>query len=234
MKSALKSLLLATTTATLMTSTAAVAYEAGDFLIKGGAAHVATHDSSSDITPLGGSQGADVGDNTQLGLTFTYMYSDHWGIELLAATPFEHDVDAFGATIGKGGPVANGAQVGTVKHLPPTLTLNYYPAAKDSKIQPYVGAGINYTVFFDEDASSQFESIAGPTDISLTDSWGLAFHAGVDYQLNDNWSLNAGYWYIDIDTDVTLRTSLPGALASLKLDIDIDPSVYMLGLSYKF
>jgi len=227
MKSSLKSLLLATTTATLMTSTAAVAYEAGDFLIKGGAAHVSTHDSSSDISPLPGAQGANVDDDTQLGLSFTYMYTDHIGIELLAATPFEHDVQSYGAIIA-------GSKVGTVKHLPPTLTVNYYPAHKDSKIQPYVGAGINYTVFFGEDADSSFEAIAGKTDISLKDSWGLAFHAGVDYQLNDNWSLNAGYWYIDIDTDVTLRTGLPGALAHLKLDIEIDPSVYQLGLSYKF
>jgi len=224
MKSSLKSLLLATTTATLMTSTAAVAYEAGDFLIKGGAAHVSTHDSSSDITPLAGAQGANVDDDTQLGLSFTYMYTDHIGIELLAATPFEHDVQSYGAVIA-------GSKVGTVKHLPPTLTVNYYPASKDSKIQPYVGAGINYTVFFGEDADSSFEAIAGKTDISLSDSWGLAFHAGIDYQLNDNWSLNAGYWYIDIDTDVTLRTAGAG---HLKLDIEIDPSVYMLGLSYKF
>lgn len=224
MKSPLKSLLLATTTAILMSSAAVMAYEQGDILIKGGAAHVSTHDSSSDITPLAGSQGANVDDDTQLGLSFTYMYTDHIGIELLAATPFEHDVQSYGAVIA-------GSQVGTVKHLPPTLTLNYYPASKDSKIQPYVGAGINYTVFFSEDAHSSFESIAGKTDISLKDSWGLAFHAGVDYQLNDKWSLNAGYWYIDIDTDVTLRTA---GVGHLKLDIDIDPSVYSLGLSYKF
>lgn len=224
MKNSLQSVLFATTAAALCVSTSAIAYEQGDFLIKGGAAHVATHDSSSDITPLAGSQGANVDDDTQLGLSFTYMYTDHVGIELLAATPFEHDVQSYGDVIA-------GSQVGTVKQLPPTLTLNYYPASKDSKIQPYVGAGINYTVFFSEDAHSSFESIAGKTDISLKDSWGLAFHAGVDYKLNDNWSLNAGYWYIDIDTDVTLRTAGAG---NLKLDIDIDPSVYMLGLSYKF
>jgi outer membrane protein len=224
MKTSLKAVLFATTTAALGTSTFAMAYEQGDILIKGGAALVSPNDASSDITPLAGSQGAKVDDNTQLGLTLTYMYSRRIGIELLAATPFEHNVDGSGAVIG-------GAKVGTIKHLPPTLTVNYYLAPPASKFQPYIGAGINYTIFFDEDADSEFEAIAGATDVELDDSWGLAFHAGLDYQLNDNWAVNASYYYIDIDTDVTLKTA---GVGTLKLDIDIDPNVFMLGLSYKF
>jgi len=224
MKNSLKSLLLATTAATVMTSTAAVAYEAGDILIKGGAANVAPNEDSSDVTPLAGAQGAKVDNNTQLGLTLTYMYTDKIGIELLAATPFEHTVTATGAVIG-------GADVADIKHLPPTLTLNYYFGDSNSKVQPYIGAGINYTIFFDESADSQFEAIAGNTDVDLDDSWGLAFHAGIDYKLNEKWSLNAGYWYLDIDTEATLKTTNVGVQ---KVDVDIDPDVYMIGLSYKF
>jgi outer membrane protein len=207
-----------------MASTSAIAYQAGDILVKGGAATVAPNEDSSDVTPLAGSQGAKVNNDTQLGLTLTYMYTDHVGIELLAATPFEHDVKGTGAVIG-------GVDVASIKHLPPTLTLNYYPASADSKFQPYIGAGINYTIFFDEDADSAFEAVAGKTDVELDDSWGLAFHAGIDYQINDRWSLNAAYWYLDIDTEATLKTANVG---KQKVDVDVDPDVYMIGLSYKF
>ena len=223
MKNSLKSLLLATTAATVMTSTAAVAYEAGDILIKGGAAQVAPNEDSGTLSPLGAG-GAKVDNDVQLGLTLTYMYTDKIGIELLAATPFQHNVAGTGAVAG--------VDVASIKHLPPTLTLNYYFADANSKLQPYVGAGINYTIFFDEDASASYEKITGSTDVDLDDSWGLAFHAGIDYQLNEKWSLNAGYWYLDIDTEATMKSS--GALGTQKVDVDIDPDVFMVGLSYKF
>lgn len=223
MKSTLKSLLLATTTATLMASTSAMAYEAGDILVKGGAATVAPNEDSDSIPGLVGK--AKVDDDTQLGLTLTYMYTNKIGIELLAATPFQHEVKASGGAL-------NGVDVASIKHLPPTLTLNYYPAAPGAKFQPYIGAGINYTIFFDEDARSQLEGgPAGKTDVELDDSWGLAFHAGIDYQINDKWSLNAAYWYLDIDTEAELKTT---GVGTLKVDVDVDPDVYMLGVSYKF
>lgn len=223
MKSTLKSLLLATTTATLMVSTSTMAYEAGDILIKGGAALVAPNEDSEAFPVIGDE--AKVNDDTQLGLTLTYMYTDKIGIELLAATPFQHEVKASGG-------VLNGVDVASIKHLPPTLTLNYYFADSNSKIQPYVGAGINYTVIFDEDARSELEGgPAGKTDVDLDNSWGLAFHAGIDYELNNRWSLNASYWYLDIDTEATLKTT---GVGTLKADVDIDPDVYMVGVSYKF
>ena len=67
--------------------------------------------------------------------------------------------------------------------------------------------------------------------MDLDDSWGLALRAGVDYQLSDKWAVNAGLWYIDIDTEATLKTT---GLGKIKVDVDIDPYVYMVGLSYKF
>jgi len=221
MKATIKSLLLISSAAALASSPAANAYEAGDILIKGGAATVAPNEDSGTVTITGGE--VKVNDNTQLGLTFTYMYTDKIGIELLAATPFEHDI--------AGTKALAGVDIASIKHLPPTLTLNYYFADSNSKIQPYIGAGVNYTIFFDEDADSDLEgALGGSTDVELDDSWGLAFHAGVDYQLNDKWALNAGYWYLDIDTNATLK----GPAATLKVDVDIDPHVYMIGLSYKF
>ncbi|MFP3541722.1 OmpW/AlkL family protein, partial [Pseudomonas sp. SIMBA_044] len=79
-----------------------------------------------------------------------YMIDAHWGIELLAATPFEHEVKLKGTSLGS---AANG-KLGTLKHLPPTLSVVYYPLDSKSDFQPYLGAGINYTVIYDEHVGS--------------------------------------------------------------------------------
>lgn len=225
MKSTLKCILFATTAATLLASTSAIAYEAGDFIFRAGPTTVSPDEDSDTVAGIAGSE-VHVDDSTQLGLTLTYMYSDHIGVELLAATPFDHDVS--GNSVLEGAGITD---IASSKQLPPSLTVNYYPASSDSKIQPYFGAGINYTYFFDEDADSAFEAVAGSTDVDLDDSWGLALRAGVDYQLSDKWALNASLWYLDIDTEATLKTT---GLGTIKVDVDIDPYVYMLGVSYKF
>ncbi|MEH6359019.1 MAG: OmpW family outer membrane protein [Pseudomonadales bacterium] len=225
MKNSLKSVLFATTAVALLASGYAAAYEAGDYIFRAGPTTVSPNEDSGTVAAIAGSELA-VNESTQLGLTLTYMYSDHIGIELLAATPFDHDVSGNSVLVGAGI-----TDIASSKQLPPTLTVNYYPAAPSSKIQPFFGAGINYTIFFDEQADSAFETIAGSTDVELDDSWGLALRAGVDYQLSDNWALSASMWYIDIDTEATLKTS---NLGTLKVDVDIDPYVYMVGLSYKF
>lgn len=92
-----------------------------------------------------------------MGLTLTYMYTNNIGVELLAAIPFSHVVDGTGGL--------TGVAIAEVKHLPPTLTVNYYPLASSSKVQPYIGAGINYTYILDTDSK-----IAG-TDVDFDSSW---------------------------------------------------------------
>lgn len=225
MKKSLTSLLLTTTAVTLITSSTAIAYDKGDIILRAGPTTVVPNENSNTVAGITGSA-VDVGSSTQPGLTLTYMYTSKIGIELLLATPFDHNVT--------GNNVLNNAgitDIASAKQLPPTLTINYYPAAPSSRIQPYFGTGINYTIFFDEQADKSFETIVGSTDVELEDSWGLALRAGVDYQLSDKWSLNASVWYIDINTEATLKT---GALGTVNVDIDIDPYVYMLGLSYTF
>ena len=69
-----------------------------------------------------------------------------------------------------------------------------------------------------------------PANLDLDDSWGVAARAGFDYLFNDKWGVNVGVWWIDIDTEATVKT----ALADVKFDVEIDPWVYMVGLSYRF
>ncbi|MBD9426943.1 outer membrane beta-barrel protein [Pseudomonas sp. PDM15] len=209
----------------------AQAHQAGDIILRAGAITVDPHESSSDIwvgalgTDVAGTK-ATLDSDTQLGLNFAYMVTDHVGVELLAATPFSHDVGVKGMPGAFAG--LNG-KLGELKHLPPTLSVVYYPLDAASAFQPYVGAGINYTWFFDTKLSSEAED-KGFSGLDLDDSWGLAAQVGMDYMLTDNVMVNAQVRYIDIDTQGS--TSFGGR--EVEVDVDVDPFVYMIGLGYKF
>ncbi|MDH4581309.1 outer membrane protein OmpW [Pseudomonas sp. BN415] len=221
-----KHLLTASLLALAIASPLAQAHKAGDVIIRAGAATVDPNEDSSALSIAGGKVGgtkATLDSDTQLGLTGTYMLTDHVGLELLAATPFQHEVGVkgLGALDGK---------LADIKQLPPTLSLQYYPMDPNSAFQPYVGAGLNYTLFFDESLTGQRKS-QGFSNLDLDDSWGLAAQVGMDYMLTDNILLNAAVWYIDIDTQAT--TDLAG-VGKVKVDVDVDPWVYMVGVGYKF
>ncbi|NQD92433.1 outer membrane beta-barrel protein [Pseudomonas sp. CrR25] len=212
-----------------LTAPLAQAHQAGDIILRAGAITVDPHESSSAIwvgalhTEVTGTE-ATLNSDTQLGLTGTLMLSEHLGIELLAATPFSHDVGVKGMPGIFAG--LNG-KLGEVKQLPPTLSLVYYPLAGSSAFQPYAGAGLNYTWFFDDKLTSAAKA-KGFSGLDLEDSWGLAAQLGVDYMLSDRLMLNAHVRYIDIDTRGT--TSFAGE--RVKVDVDVDPWVYMLGLGF--
>lgn len=185
-------------------ATPAFAHEAGDIIVRGGLAQVSP-DVSSDtaLAPLQ----LDVDDNLQLGLTVSYLISPRLGVEVLAATPFKHDI------------TSAGSKVGSTKHLPPTVSLQWYPLHTPT-VQPYVGAGLNYTLFFSE------KNTLG-VDLELTDSVGLALEAGVDVKLNDQLMLNVAVWKIDINTDVKINGAKAG-------ELELDPFAAMLGVGMRF
>jgi outer membrane protein len=200
---------------------AAQAFEAGDFIVRAGAAHVAPDASSDVITSggaavLGSNTRVDVDSNTQLGLRATYMFTSNLGLGLLAATPFKHNISG-------AGDIASLGKIAEIKHLPPTLTLQYFPMHSSSALQPFVGVGVNYTTFFEEKTVGALEGL----DIKLDDSVGVAFEAGVDYMLSENFGLNAAVWWADIDTEAKVETLD-------KFEVEIDPMVYMVGFTYKF
>ena len=107
--------------------------------------------------------------------------------------------------------------------------IQYYPIEGDTKFNPYVGVGINTTIFFDEDVDDELnlalDGIVGlppgtvDADLDLDQSWGWSAQVGFDYMIDDNWLFNAAVWYIDIETEAKIST----AIADVKFDVDIDP-----------
>jgi outer membrane protein len=150
----------------------------------------------------------DVDTRTTLELDFSYFVTDRLALELILATR-EHDV------------TAGGAAVGSVKHLPPTLTLQYH-FAPQAELRPYVGAGINYTRFYDI-------SLGGGTLTVDRSSWGGALQAGVDIRLNKTFFLNLDIKKVWIDTDV--KVAATGATAA---NLKINPVIIGAGLGMKF
>ncbi|MBP2166885.1 outer membrane protein [Erwinia toletana] len=191
------------------------AHQAGDFFMRAGSATVRPTEGSDNVLGMGSFS---VDNNTQLGLTFTYMATDNIGVELLAATPFRHKV----------GLAATG-NLATVKQLPPTLMAQWYFFDSSSKVRPYIGAGINYTTFYDADFN-QTGRDAGLSDLSVKDSWGMAGQVGLDYKVDDDWLINMSVWYMDIDTEVKFKANGE----QQNINTRIDPWVFFFGLGYRF
>lgn len=209
----------------------AQAYEKGDFVLRLGAVNVDPDSDSSNINLPGvPTLNTEVDDDTQFGIIPMYMVTDHVGIELLAATPFEHDITLNGKGVN--------LNAGSTKHLPPTLTAQYYPRGGKEGWQPFVGVGVNYTIFFDEDTDKELDntlnaiigSDPSSTDLNLDNSFGLAFQAGVDIPFAKDWAISAAVWYIDIDTNAKVSTDV----ANVHFKTNIDPFVYHLGIAHRF
>lgn len=199
-----------TTLAALTLSTALVAVAApafaqskGDITLGLGVGWVSPTNNFSN-TAAGGLR---VGEDVRPTLTFEYFIADNIGIEVLAATPFEHNVELAGV----------GNVVG-LKHLPPTISIQYH-FPMEGMVKPFVGAGLNYTTFWDEKGKGALTGVP----VSLDDSWGIALHAGLDFEISEKSAIRADVRWIDINTDVTVNGTDIGS-------VDIDPVI--LGMSY--
>jgi outer membrane protein len=196
----------------VLTSASVTAVEKGDWLVRFGAVNVSPNDSSSGLSLVGPTATVGVDGNTQVFANLSYMIKENVALELLAATPFSHDIVGTGALSALG-------KVGETKQLPPTFSIQYHFKPKAS-VRPYVGAGINYTIFFSEKATNTI------TSLKLDDSLGLAVQAGVDVDITKDWFFNADIRYINIETTAT--TDLGTA------EVKIDPTVISIGVGTRF
>lgn len=188
-------------------------------------------DESGDLS-VGGTalQGdVDIEDQYVPELDITYFFTDNLAAELiLAVTP--HDVSAINVTV-PGALTDATIELGDVWLLPPTLTLQYH-FRNDSNVTPYIGAGINFTHFFNVDEGSVADSV------SYDDSFGGALQAGIDVDMDGEpggWLFNVDVKkiWISPDVDVDFSTAL-GAGTVVNADVDINPLVIGVGVGYKY
>nr|WP_300310516.1 OmpW family outer membrane protein [Halomonas sp.] len=189
-----------------------LSYGQGDFYTRMGVAKVVPESDNGNLAS--GSLSADVDSDSGFAFTLGYRFTDKLGIELLGAQEFDHNINLKGA---------DGSSINaSTSELPPTLFLQYYPmGGMQSRIQPYVGIGVNYTAFSDEKIS------VDGADLELDDSWGAAGQVGLDLVIDEHWAVNASATYADIDSDVSLNGDDIGS-------VDIDPWVIMSGVSFRF
>lgn len=188
----------------VLTSSSVMAIEKGDVLVRFGVVNVSPNDGSTGVVA---NDAVGVDGNTQAFVNATYMFKQNLGFEVLAATPFSHDI------------TLTGNKIGETKQLPPTFSLQYHFKPKAS-VRPYVGAGINYTTFFSEKATATI------TSLKLDDSVGLAVQAGVDIDINKDWFFNADVRYINIETTATTNLG--------NIEVEINPYVFSLGVGTHF
>jgi len=189
-----------------LASGAAMAQES-PWLVRARAVHIDTANKSDPVGGVGAANLIHVESKTIPELDVSYFLTPHLAAELILTYPQKHEVSL------------DGTKIGSFKHLPPTLTLQYH-FAPDQTFSPYVGVGVNYTRI------SKVRLLAGAGDLE-NDSWGGALQAGFDVKLDRNWSLNVDVKKVQIRSDVYVG----GARASR---VKVDPVLFGVGVGYRF
>lgn len=185
----------------------------GDWIVTGRVTDVSSSADDSIFTAAGADTGlnVDVGHDIMPTLGFTYFLTDNISVEaILGAT--QHQIRAQGG--------ATDVAVHETWVLPPVVTLQYRPMP-EARVSPYVGAGLNYMLFFEGKDQNGFT-------VDLEDGFGYALQAGADVAVTGPWTLNLDVKKIWFNTEATING---GALTS---DVNLDPWVVSVGFGRKF
>ncbi|WP_005036160.1 OmpW/AlkL family protein [Holophaga foetida] len=185
----------------------ALAQQQSPWLVRAHAVYLDPADKSESIAGVGASDRLHVESRTIPGVDVSYFFTPHLAAELSLTYSQKHDVKL------------DGTKIGSFKHLPLTLMLQYHFAPK-ATLDPYLGVGVNYTRI------SSVKLLGGSADLE-NDSWGGALQAGVDYKIDKNWSLNFDIKKVQIRSD--------GYIGGAKFSqIKIDPLLIGVGVGYRF
>ena len=159
-------------------------------------------------------------------LDITYFFTKNIAAELILGTT-KHNVNTVASDLSPiGGGIAD-VDLGSVRLLPPTLLAQYhfYP---NEYVKPYIGAGINYTLFYDVKPGNVVK------DVEYDNALGFAFQVGSDFFFTDNFFVNLDVKYIMLKTDVTVDASNLAPGLSIPAEVDINPLLIGLGFGYRF
>lgn len=154
---------------------------------------------------------AKVGDDVMPTIGLTYFLTDHLAVEAIAGTT-QHEVKAVGP--------ATDVEVHKTWVLPPVVSLQYH-FAPQARISPYIGAGVNYMLFYSGKDRNGFK-------VDIDDGFGYALQAGVDVALKERWSANLDVKKVFFETDASINGG------ALKTKVKLDPWVVSAGVGYKF
>ncbi len=160
-------------------------------------------------------------------LDFTYFFNKNFAAELILGTT-KHDVKTTGSNLTAiGGPASAEVDLGSVWLLPPTLTLQYhfYPT---KTLKPYLGAGLNYTIFYSVDEGSVVKGL------DYDNAVGFALQGGLDYMLNDKYFLNFDIKKLFLKTDVNVDATNLASGLKIPAEVNIDPLLIGFGVGMKF
>jgi outer membrane protein len=195
-----------------------VAAQAQDNVVKAGITYYTTNSSTTGIQGIGIPPGADAETGNAVTAIFVYerTLTPNIGVELVLGIPPTIEADATGSV------AFLGDNILSAKNVSPTLLVNYYFGAPGDTWRPYLGAGINYTRFTD------IKSSLAP-QVDMSDSWGLALQAGINYAIDKQWGLFASIARIDVKSDIVAVAS-----TVLTTSIDFKPVTYSFGAYYRF
>lgn len=205
--------------------------------VRGGLTHIAPHSSATDASgpmlpgpPSGIS--IDVKNKSTLFLSVAYGFDPNMEVELALGYPPTHDVNAKVAPwLPPHIAAFNGQKVAEVRQIAPTLFFNYKFGDANSQWRPFVGVGINYTKFDKRTSTAANNALnGGPTDIRLSDSWGLAGQVGLSYRINERWSITGAIATARVKSKLTTNT----AGVQREIDIRFRPTVLTINAGYTF
>lgn len=185
------------------------------------------------VVPVENAEISTIGGNVSVSSTFipeldiTYFFSKNVAAELILGTT-KHNVYTTNSDLSAIGGAANAnVDLGDVWLLPPTLTLQYH--FRPNKVwKPYVGAGVNYTIFYNPDAGNTVK------DISYDNTFGFAMQLGTDINISKNIFLNLDVKNILLKTDVNVDASNLAVGLHIPAKVDINPFLLGFGVGIKF
>lgn len=220
--------------AAMLTAGGVCAQTAGTWMVRAGVTQLAPSVNSSclsapdfgDFGPGGaiGCTRSDVSSDSQLSGGITYMYTDHWSVDVPLALPFKHRIIGAGSMAGAG-------DLGTVQALPVTLFLQYRFLEANAKFRPYIGLGVTYAYFFNEEGSGRLTATTNPggppTQLNVDAKFILTPQIGATLALNDKWFIDVFYTKSKLSTTTHMSTGQ-------HMDMDLDPAAYGIAVGYKF
>lgn len=232
--------------AALLMSTAAHAQSAGDIVANVGWFHLAPQDSSKPLTvsALGTSTtetgtGASVDGEDTFGLTATYFLTDHIAATAVLGAPPKFHLSGTGTLTSLG-------EIGTAYEWSPTLLLKYYFNDAQSRLRPYLGAGGSYVWYSGVKLSSAVSSgsflysssygtaLEGPTTAKLSSSFAPVINAGLSYNIDKHWSVDASLSYMWLSTRATLTTQSKLGTVTSSTKIKLNPIISFVSVGYRF